>query len=62
MKAFYIEYKDDSEFVQLVAQLPWKHNIIYPKFQTLSGKLSWSYYCELLSIKNNDERNFFKSN
>src|SRR5699024_6626887 len=21
------EYKDDSEFVQLVAQLPWKHNI-----------------------------------
>jgi predicted nuclease of restriction endonuclease-like (RecB) superfamily len=27
MKAFYIEYKDDDEFVQLVAQLPWKHNI-----------------------------------
>ena len=27
MKAFYNEYKDDNEFVQLVAQLPWKHNI-----------------------------------
>ena len=27
MKAFYNEYKDDDEFVQLVAQLPWKHNI-----------------------------------
>ena len=27
MKAFYNEYKDDGEFVQLVAQLPWKHNI-----------------------------------
>lgn len=27
MKAFYKEYKDDKEFVQLVAQLPWKHNI-----------------------------------
>ena len=27
MKAFYEEYKDDAEFVQLVAQLPWKHNI-----------------------------------
>lgn len=27
MRAFYNEYKDDSEFVQLVAQLPWKHNI-----------------------------------
>ena len=25
--------------------------ITYPKFQTVSGKLSWSHYCELLSIK-----------
>lgn len=31
--------------------------IIYPKFQTLSRKLSWSHYCELLNIENNDERN-----
>ena len=28
MKSFYTEYKDDSEFVQLVAQLPWTHNNI----------------------------------
>lgn len=27
MKSFYNEYKDETEFVQLVAQLPWKHNI-----------------------------------
>ena len=27
MKSFYNEYKDDEEFVQLVAQLSWKHNI-----------------------------------
>lgn len=27
MKSFYNEYKDDEEIVQLVAQLPWKHNI-----------------------------------
>ena len=27
MKSFYNEYKDNEEFVQLVAQLPWKHNI-----------------------------------
>ncbi len=27
MKSFYNEYKGDNEFVQLVAQLPWKHNI-----------------------------------
>lgn len=28
MKSFYKEYKDDCDFVQLVAQIPWKHNII----------------------------------
>lgn len=27
MKTFYREYKEEYEFVQLVAQLPWKHNI-----------------------------------
>lgn len=31
MKTFYNEYKDDAEFVQLVAQLPWKHNITLMK-------------------------------
>ena len=34
--------------------------VTYPKFQTLSGKLSWSHYCELLSIENDDERNFYE--
>ena len=28
MKSFYNEYKNDIDFVQLVAQLPWTHNII----------------------------------
>lgn len=28
MKKFYSEYKDNEDFVQLVAQLPWTHNII----------------------------------
>ena len=28
MKTFYSEYIDDFEFVQLVAQIPWTHNII----------------------------------
>ena len=32
----------------------------YPKQQTLSVKLSWSHYCELLSINNIDERNFYE--
>ena len=32
----------------------------YPKQQTLSVKLSWSHYCELLSIENDDERNFYE--
>lgn len=34
--------------------------VTYPKFQTLSGKLSWSHYCELLSIENEDERCFYE--
>ena len=34
--------------------------VIYPKFQTLSRKLSWSHYCELLSIEDDDERKFYE--
>ena len=34
--------------------------ITYPKFQTLSGKLSWSHYCELLSIEKEEERKFYE--
>ena len=37
-----------------------KFYIIYPKFQTVSRKLSWSHYCELLSIENKEERNFYE--
>ena len=37
-----------------------KFYITFPKFQTLSGKLSWSHYCELLIIENTDERNFYE--
>lgn len=32
----------------------------YPKCQTLSGKLSWSHYCELLSISDVDKRGFYE--
>ena len=34
--------------------------IVYPKFQTVSRKLSWSHYCELLSITNEKERKFYE--
>lgn len=37
-----------------------KFYITFPKFQTLSRKLSWSHYCELLIIENIDERNFYE--
>ena len=37
-----------------------KFYITYPKFQTVSGKLNWSHYCELLSIENEEERNFYE--
>ncbi len=32
----------------------------YEKIQTVSGKLSWSHYCELLSISDPDKRNFYE--
>ena len=34
--------------------------LTYEKCQTLSGKLSWSHYCELLSISDPDKRNFYE--
>jgi predicted nuclease of restriction endonuclease-like (RecB) superfamily len=34
--------------------------IAYPICQTVSGKLSWSHYCELLSLKEPDERSFYE--
>jgi predicted nuclease of restriction endonuclease-like (RecB) superfamily len=33
--------------------------LTYQKFQTVSGKLSWSHYCELLSISDADKRSFY---
>ena len=32
----------------------------YQKCQTLSGKLNWSHYCELLSISDKDKRSFYE--
>lgn len=32
----------------------------YPICQTVSGKLSWSHYCELLSISDKDKRSFYE--
>lgn len=32
----------------------------YEKIQTVSGKLSWSHYCELLSISDTDKRSFYE--
>lgn len=32
----------------------------YPKQQTVSVKLSWSHYCELLSISDDDKRSFYE--
>jgi len=35
--------------------------IRYPIFQTPSGKLSWSHYCELIPIDNQLERQFYET-
>ncbi|RRD91863.1 DUF1016 domain-containing protein [Clostridiales bacterium COT073_COT-073] len=32
----------------------------FPIFQTVSGKLSWSHYCELLSISDKQKRSFYE--
>ena len=34
--------------------------LAYEKCQTPSGKLSWSHYCELLSISDTNKRNFYE--
>ncbi len=34
--------------------------VTYQNFQTLSGKLSWSHYCELLSISDSAKRGFYE--
>lgn len=34
--------------------------LTYQKCQTLSGKLSWSHYCELLSVSDTNKRNFYE--
>lgn len=34
--------------------------LTYEKCQTLSGKLSWWHYCELLSISDADKRSFYE--
>ena len=35
--------------------------LYYPKCQTVSGKLSWSHWCELLEIDDNLERQFYEN-
>lgn len=34
--------------------------LCYENCQTLSGKLSWSHYCELLSVEDKDKRSFYE--
>ena len=34
--------------------------LVYPICQTVSGKLSWSHYCELLTISDENKRSFYE--
>ena len=38
----------------------WEVLVSYEKVQTVSGQLSWSHYCELLSIADPDKRSFYE--
>ncbi len=44
MRTLYNEYEDDLEFVQLVAQLPWTHNII--AIEKVKDKIIRKWYME----------------
>ena len=37
-----------------------KFYLSYPKQQTLSVKLSWSHYCEILNVSDINARNFYE--
>ena len=39
-----------------------KFYLKYQKFWTVSGKLSWSHCCEILSISDDKERAFYEEN
>lgn len=34
--------------------------LTYEKIQSVNGKLSWTHYCELLSISDKNKRNFYE--
>jgi len=34
--------------------------LTYQKFQSVTGKLTWTHYCELLTISDQDRRNFYE--
>ena len=57
MKAFYLEYKDDEVVQQLVAQLPWGHNLLL--MSTLKDKNERMLYAKA-TIENGWSRNTLK--
>ena len=65
MRKFYLVYQkgqplaDQFEKVQKQQPVAVKSDNIQ-KSQTLSGQLSWSHYCYLLSIEDDDERSFYE--
>ena len=34
--------------------------LIYPKIQSVTGQLTWTHYCELLSISDENKRSFYQ--
>ena len=51
-----------KQYLQQEKMLQKKSNFYlkYPIVQTLSGQLSWSHYCELLSISDESKRSFYE--
>ena len=38
----------------------WMNFLRKNKFQSLTGKLTWTHYCELMSISDRDRRSFYE--
>ncbi|MDR0398565.1 YhcG family protein [Candidatus Endomicrobiellum devescovinae] len=55
-----LKYKNGNGFSKSSIYLCRQFYIKYPIFQTLSGKLSWSHYSELLTVSDDLARSFYE--
>ena len=57
---YYIVISGKCQQIKIFTHKMRQFYLSYPIFQTVSGKLSWSHYCELLSISDKEKRSFYE--